>query len=123
MANEQNNPHMVFMLGEIPAAGAARLAVIVTGQWEKVTDEGSKILKVTLAHLKSIIANFAAKLNGEINVDYDHKSEPQKRDKIPGAIPSAGRITALSEPEPYTDPAGVERYILWGTYQPTDAAR
>ena len=117
-------PRFVFELAEFAVGlGSAepRLPIAVTGKWVKQGERGKEEITVTLADMRSMIANFAKKANGEVNVDYDHKSETGA--EIADPIPSAGRVTSLMEPEKFTDSQGVERYILWGAYEPTDRAR
>lgn len=112
-------PRLVFLLsGGVPAAGAVKLPIAVTGRWVK----GGKAFSISLNHLKQIAANFAKRKNGEVNVDYEHASE--KPEVARGDIvPSAGRLTGIDEPQAYTDPSGAERHILYGHFEPTDKAR
>lgn len=93
----------------------------ITGQWFKETPAGKQVINITVDDLREMVKNFAKKANHEVNVDYDHKSETGV--EIAEPIPSAGRITALMGPEKFIDSAGVERYILWGRYEPTERAR
>jgi phage I-like protein len=117
-------PRLVFTLSDFALGidgSQPRLPIAITGHWVKQTAEGKQEITVTLADMCSMIKNFAKKANGEINVDYDHKSETGA--EIADPIPSAGRVTALMEPEKFTDSQGVERWIMWGAYEPTDRAR
>lgn len=114
----------VFALADFSIAaegGALRLPVAVTGQWTKQTQAGEQHISLTLDDLRTMARNFAKKENGEVNVDYDHKSEQGA--EIADPIPSAGRVTELLGPEQFTDAQGVQRYILWGRYEPTARAR
>jgi len=114
-------PRLLFTLADFALGSAPRLPVAVTGQWVKLTETGKQVIKITLDDMHTMRANFAKKANGEVNVDYDHKSESGT--EIAEPIPSAGRITELMEPEPFLDPQGVQRHVLWGAYEPTDRAR
>lgn len=114
----------MFALADFPigaASGPARLPIAMTGTWYKDTPGGSVKITLSLADLRTMVRNFAKKENGEINVDYDHKSESGA--EIGEPIPSAGRVTELDSPEKFTDAQGVERYIVWGHYEPTARAR
>lgn len=114
----------VFALADFSIAaegGALRLPIALTGKWVKQTATGEETISLTLDDLRTMARNFAKKENGEVNVDYDHKSEMGA--EIAEPIPSAGRITALMGPEPFTDSQGAEHYILWGRYEPTERAR
>jgi phage I-like protein len=95
------------------------MPVAITGSWVHPAN-GNKVV-ITHADLGTVVRNFLAKSNGEINVDYDHASE------MPNLIgqprPSAGRVLALMGPEPYLDSRRIQREILWGSYEPTEMAR
>ena len=110
-------PRFVWMLSDL-GAGMVRIGLAVTGKWVKNGEE----FEITADDLELAAENFRKKLTGEINVDYDHASEMPEV-AAGGPIPSAGRIVAIAGPQPYTDPAGVERQILWGDYEPTEKAR
>lgn len=117
-------PRLVFTLSDFALGidgSTPRLPIAITGEWVKQGADGKQKIRITLADLESMRANFAKKANGEVNVDYDHKSETGAQ--IADAIPSAGRVTALMAPEEFTDSQGVKRHILWGAYEPTDRAR
>lgn len=114
----------VFALADFPVeadGGTLRLPIALTGKWVKQTATGEEQISLTLDDLHMMARNFAKKANGEVNVDYDHKSETGA--DIAEPIPSAGKVTALMGPEPFTDSQGVEHYILWGRYEPTARAR
>lgn len=114
----------VFALADFAIAaegGALRLPIAMTGYWTKQTEAGAQHISLTLDDLRTMAVNFAKKENGEVNVDYDHKSEQGA--EIADPIPSAGRVTELLGPEPFTDAQGVQRHILWGRYEPTARAR
>lgn len=105
-----------------PAAGEApenappkrlRVPLVLAGTWVR----GAEKFSVTPEDLESIRRNFRERLNGEINVDYDHASETPEV-AAGGPIPSAGRIVDIDPPEP----AG-RRLLLWGWFEPTARAR
>jgi phage I-like protein len=117
----------------VPENPLVRIPLAITGKWIR----GSNEFSITLQDLQDITRNFRERLNGEINVDYDHASEMPEV-AAGGPIPSAGRIVKLDPPEPLpegelrlegtsTTPATRRprsgRYILWGWYEPTDRAR
>ena len=123
-------PRFVVLLAEPPATGLIRIPIAITGKWKGADKEFS----IGLDDLTEIRDNFAKKPTREINVDYEHASE------VPfgtgGPVLSAGRIVRLDEPEAFVGgPLGVPRkgrasppptngrYILWGSYEPTDRAR
>jgi len=111
-----------------------RIPLAITGKWVR----GASELSITRADLEAIHRNFQQRLNGEINVDYDHASEMPEV-AAGGPIPSAGRIVKLDPPEIMngsresgvgsrgrTDsllPTPYSRFILHGWYEPTDRAR
>ncbi len=122
-------PRFVVKLGErLPAEESlARIPLAVTGRWVR----GSEQFSISPEDLRAIARNFRDRLNGEINVDYDHASEMPEV-AAGGPIPSAGRIVKLDSPEPHSGlgirgsglaPAGPSRFILWGWYEPTPRAR
>lgn len=99
------------------SAATLRMPLIVTGSWVR-----GKKFSFSLDDLKNIVRNFRKRKNGELNVDYDHASEmPEIAGG--GPVPSSGRLLAISDPEPFRDNKGVDRHILWGTYEPTERAR
>ncbi|MGC9995270.1 MAG: phage protease [Terriglobia bacterium] len=106
-------------LSEVGDSGRVKMPVAITGSWVHPAN-GNKVV-ITRADLGTVVRNFHAKSNGEINVDYDHASE------MPNLLgqprPSAGRVLALMGPEPYFDSRRVQREILWGSYEPTEMAR
>jgi hypothetical protein len=107
------------MLADFPTkldGKALRLPIALTGKWVKQTATGEETISLTLDDLRTMARNFAKKADGEVHVDYAHKSEMGA--EIAEPIPSAGRITALMGPEPFTDSQGVEHYVLWGRYEP-----
>ena len=127
-------PRFVALLADVPQTGLIRIPIAVTGTW----GGAEKKFSIELEDLEQIQENFAKKLTGEINVDYEHASE------VPfgtgGPVLSAGRITKLDEPEkfdkkvsgvrgqgsgenPDTRHLAPETYILWGWYEPTERAR
>jgi len=124
-------PRFIVRLGELGMEGTARIPLAITGEWIKNGREFS----ITRDDLDDLIANFRKRLNGEVNVDYDHASEmPEVAGG--GPIPSAGRIVNMDPPEvlgaggsvlrkqperpaPSTQP----RFILYGLYEPTERAR
>ena len=125
--------HFNFMsqLSAMPAAGLARLPILVTGSWVK----GGREVAFTHDDLRTAVANFQKLANHDINVDYDHACEDLER-AGGEPTPSAGRIVALDEPEEFSLDDGRlslagenrqakidHRYILWGRYEPTDRAR
>jgi phage I-like protein len=114
----------VFALADFPIGaegGTLRLPIAMTGKWFKQAATGSQEITMSLSDLRDMVRNFAKRENGEINVDYDHKSETGA--DIAEPIPSAGRVTALDFPEEFTDTQGVKHYIVWGRYEPTERAR
>jgi hypothetical protein len=115
-------------------ASLVRIPLAVTGKWVR----GASELSITLRDLEAISRNFQERLNGEINVDYDHASEmPEVAGG--GPIPSAGRIVKLDPPAPMNGsrksgvgsgkkpafllPVSYSRFILYGWYEPTERAR
>ena len=115
-------------------ASLVRIPLAVTGKWVR----GANELSITVRDLEAISRNFQERLNGEINVDYDHASEmPEVAGG--GPIPSAGRIVKLDPPEPMNGsrksgvgsgkkpafllPVSYSRFILYGWYEPTERAR
>lgn len=118
-----------------PTEALARIPLAITGEWMR----GPSRLSITLQDLEAIVRNFAERLNGEINVDYDHASEMPEV-AAGGPIPSAGRIVKLDSPEALgatgsgldagvganavrPNPNPQTRFILWGWYEPTERAR
>ena len=104
-------------------ASLVRIPLAVTGKWVR----GANELSITVRDLEAISRNFQERLNGEINVDYDHASEMPEV-AAGGPIPSAGRIVRLDAPEPVgairqSSPPPPGRFILWGWYEPTERAR
>ena len=100
-----------------------RIPLAITGKWAR----GANELAITRGDLEAIRRNFQERLNGEINVDYDHASEMPEV-AAGGPIPSAGRIVRLDAPEPVgairqSSPPPPGRFILWGWYEPTERAR
>ena len=111
-----------------------RIPLAITGKWAR----GANELAITRGDLEAIRRNFQERLNGEINVDYDHASEMPEV-AAGGPIPSAGRIVKLDPPEPMNGsresgignrkkpdsllPTPYSRFILYGWYEPTDRAR
>jgi len=110
-------PRLVFMLRDA-SGSAVKIPIAVTGAWSK----GARKFSITLDHLRQMAANFRKRKNGEVNVDYEHASEMPEVAKG-DAVPSAGRAVEIEGPERYTDSDGVERWILWGRYEPTERAR
>lgn len=116
-----------------PEKSLVRIPLAITGKWVR----GSNEFSITPQDLEEITRNFRERLNGEINVDYDHASEMPEV-AAGGPIPSAGRIVKLDPPEPLAE-SGIRlegtgtspvtqnrrsgRHILWGWYEPTDRAR
>ena len=76
-------------------ASLVRIPLAVTGKWVR----GANELSITRGDLEAINRNFQERLNGEINVDYDHASEMPEV-AAGGPVPSAGRIVRLDPPEP-----------------------
>jgi phage I-like protein len=105
-------PRFITALSEHP--GALRIPLAVTGTWHR----GDRQFSITREQLEEAILNFEKKLNGEINVDYDHASEMPEV-AAGGPVPSAGRIVQLEPPQRLAD----GRWILWGHYEPTQRAR
>jgi len=106
-------------LSDVGESARVRIPVAITGRW--IHPANQREIVITAGDIGTAVRNFRKKSNGEINVDFDHASE------IPnfagGARPSAGRVVELCGPEPYTDPKGGRRQILWGGYEPTQRAR
>jgi len=118
-----------------------RIPLAITGQWVRGpaahgAGRGANEFSISLQDLEEIVRNFHQRLNGEINVDYDHASEMPEV-AAGGPIPSAGRIVRLDPPEqlrgsafgirdsghePRT-PKSESRFILYGWYEPTPRAR
>lgn len=150
----QDTPRFIVTL-DAPRAAEERLVrvpVAITGRWMRGpapsgTGRAASEFSITLRDLEEIQRNFAERLNGEINVDYDHASEMPEV-AAGGPIPSAGRIVRLDAPEEIrnsglgTRDSGAEtrtptrrpeplgggpnrepRFILWGWYEPTERAR
>jgi hypothetical protein len=126
-------PRFIIALDAPAAAEVApvRVPLAITGKWVR----GATEFAITRRDLEAIVRNFQARLNGEINVDYDHASEMPEV-AAGGPIPSAGRIVRLDEPEqvtgdrlqvtgnkPDTGHRTPGTYILWGRYEPTARAR
>ena len=100
-------------------ASLVRIPLAVTGKWVR----GANELAITLRDLVAISRNFEERLNGEINVDYDHASEMPEV-AAGGPIPSAGRIVKLDPPEGLgISSLPSPRFILYGWYEPTERAR
>jgi phage I-like protein len=114
---ENRPPRFVWSLSDL-GTSTTRIGLAVTGKWLKNGEE----FEITEDDLVLAGENFRKKLTGEINVDYDHASEMPEV-ALGGPVPSAGRIVGLVGPEPYVDPRGTERQILWGDYEPTPRAR
>ena len=136
--SDKNQFHFISQLSAVPAEGLARIPILVTGSWVK----GGREVSFTRDELSTAVANFQKLANHDLNVDYDHASEELER--AAGApTPSAGRILALDEPEPFESGDRVigrsgeqenrspdhpiagspDRWILYGRYEPTDRAR
>jgi phage I-like protein len=127
-------PRFVVRLADLGGSGTARIPLAITGEWVK----NGREFAITCDDLDDVIENFTKKLNGEINVDYDHASEMPEV-AAGGPVPSAGRILALGAPVPFEGnreagvgnrenpesllPAPDTRFILYGTYEPTERAR
>lgn len=118
-------PRFVIRLAEIGTTGLARVPLAITGQWVKNGVEFS----ITHDDLDDLLANFQKRLNGEVNVDYDHASEMPEVARG-GPLPSAGRIVGLDPPERFVNGVGASRsigtplrFILYGHYEPTEHAR
>jgi len=129
---------IVSLLNALPTSGLARLPILVTGSWVKNGHE----VAFTRDDLRTAVENFHKLANHDLNVDYDHACEDLER-AAGEPTPSAGRIVALDEPEPFRDtghgtrdtggtesglvgsrtPDAESRYILYGRYEPTDRAR
>jgi hypothetical protein len=129
--SDKNQFHFISQLSAVPAEGLARIPILVTGSWVK----GGRDVSFTRDELCTAIGNFQKLANHDLNVDYDHASEDLER-AAGEPTPSAGRILALEEPEPFRDsgsgvrdsgeprtPSPASRYILYGRYEPTDRAR
>jgi hypothetical protein len=112
-----------------PEASLVRVPLAITGKWAR----GASQFAITRQDLEDIVGNFGERLNGEINVDYDHASEMPEV-AAGGPIPSAGRIVKLDRPEPVgpglaparpTQGSALQdgRFILYGWYEPTPRAR
>jgi hypothetical protein len=122
-------PRFVVTLPANPKeAGLIRIPLAITGTWVR----GTTVFSITRDDLESIVRNFRARQNGEINVDYDHASEMPEV-AAGGPVPSAGRIVRLDAPETQRGP-GFEvrgsdtanpdsRFILYGWFEPTARAR
>jgi len=124
-------PRFVVALSDV-GAGAVRIPLAITGKWARDAQQFS----ITEDDLEEIVRNFAQRKNGEINVDYDHASEMPEV-AAGGPIPSAGRVVKLDTPEELRDsgfgvrvsgpetrtPKPEPRFVLYGTYEPTDRAR
>ena len=70
--------------------GLHRIPIALTGKWNKDGHEFS----ITLDDLKQMVANFSARKNGKVVVDYEHASENPKVAKG-NPIPAAGWIEAM----------------------------
>jgi len=126
-----------------PEESLVRIPLAITGKWLRSpapngTGRGAQEFSITRRDLEEIVHNFQERLNGEINVDYDHASEMPEV-AAGGPIPSAGRIVKLDPPEPLAvssesriasggKPDSLAaaphwRFILWGWYEPTERAR
>jgi hypothetical protein len=112
-----------------PEASLVRVPLAITGKWAR----GASQFAITRQDLADIVGNFGERLNGEINVDYDHASEMPEV-AAGGPIPSAGRIVKLDRPEPVgpglaparpTQGSALQdgRFILYGWFEPTPRAR
>ncbi len=133
----------VSRLSALPALGRARIPVLVTGSWVK----NGREVSFTLDELRAAVANFQKLANHDLNVDYDHACEDLER-AAGEPTPSAGRIVGLDPPEPFHAPenreigrssdrassgkspsadhpitGSLDRWILYGRYEPTDRAR
>jgi hypothetical protein len=122
----------VSRLSAVPGARLVRIPILITGSWVKNGQEVS----FTLDELRAAVANFQKLANHDLNVDYDHACEDLER-AAGEPTPSAGRIVALDEPEPFRDSANGDRtarsesrtpdpgprYVLYGRYEPTERAR
>ena len=113
------------------ATGLARIPILVTGGWVK----NGREISFSRDELETAVANFQKLANHDLNVDYDHASEDLRR-AAGEPTPSAGRIVALDEPEEFSNGEGrsrsaadnrqlsvVNRYILYGRFEPTERAR
>jgi hypothetical protein len=138
MSEDNNQFHFISQLSAVPAEGLARIPILVTGSWVK----GGREVSFTRDELSTAIDNFQKLANHDLNVDYDHACEDLER-AAGEPTPSAGRILALDEPEPFNSgdreigrsgeqenrspdrPITVspDRYILYGRYEPTEKAR
>jgi phage I-like protein len=114
LAVTDNAPRFIWPVKLSEGEKTSRIPVAVTGAWVK---DGGKF-SLALADLQSMIENFGKRQNKEINVDYDHASEQPEVGRG-DAIPSAGRILRLEDPQPFEG----NRWILFGHYEPTDRAR
>ncbi len=134
--SDNNHFQFVSQLSAIPAAGLARIPILVTGGWVK----GGREVSFTREELDTAVENFSKLANHDLNVDYDHACEDLER-AAGEPTPSAGRILALDEPEEFSDKcqvtsdeqaghssldtcnSGAQRWILYGRYEPTARAR
>jgi hypothetical protein len=138
MSDDKQQFHFISQLNAVPAEGLARIPILVTGSWVK----GGRDVSFTHDELCQAVENFQKLANHDLNVDYDHACEDLER--AGGApTPSAGRILALDEPEPFKSGDGemgrsgepesrsadhpvagsTARWILYGRYEPTSRAR
>ena len=82
----ENPPRFIITLGDAGASSLVRIPLAVTGEWVR----GAQRFAITTQDLEDIFRNFQKRLNGEINVDYDHASEMPEV-AAGGPIPSAGQ--------------------------------
>jgi phage I-like protein len=133
-----NKYNFISQLSTVPAAGLVRIPILVTGSWVK----GGREISFTRDELHQAVINFQKLANHDLNVDYDHACKDLER-AAGEPTPSAGRIVELDEPEefssddgrlsisgrqsetgnPQSAKGGETRYILYGSYEPTDRAR
>ncbi len=133
--SDKDQFHFISQLSAVPAEGLARIPILVTGSWVK----GGRDVSFTRDELSTAIDNFQKLANHDLNVDYDHACEDLER-AAGEPTPSAGRILALDEPEPFRADGQIgsrqvedttahlpisppARWILYGRYEPTDRAR
>lgn len=121
VASSESPRFIVTLAASTTESGLIRIPLAISGKWVR----GATMFAISREDLESIVRNFGARQNGEINVDYDHASEMPEV-AAGGPVPSAGRIVRLDAPEVrarHGVPLQNEPFILYGWFEPTARAR